>query len=68
MHSETLKNYRIFFAENWEQCVQQYNAQDMKVYMRDGSQNTDGQTLHKASINKGKDLMHMLKKRKWIFL
>ena len=33
----------------------------MKAYMRDGSNNTDGQTLHKASLNKGKDLVHMLK-------
>ena len=41
---------RIFFAENWEQCVQKYSTQDMEAYMRDGSHNTDGQTLHNASI------------------
>ena len=35
----------------------------MNGYMHEGSHNTDGQTLHKASIDKGKDLVHMLKKK-----
>jgi hypothetical protein len=60
--------YRIFFVENLEQCVQKYSALDMKAYIRDGSNNTDGQTLHKASINKGKDLVHMFKKKVDIFI
>jgi hypothetical protein len=55
-------------VENWQQCVQKCFAYDMKAYMRDGSDNTDEQTLRNASINTGKDLVHTVKKKLDIFI